>query len=616
VSASLSLPAEPPLLRTAALAATGEPVIVVDGVSYRYPERGRPDRYVAANSDISLQIARGEVFALLGHNGAGKTTLVRQLLGLLTPSKGEILVDGRRVSAAPQAVRSTVGYLPQGGLAMRWIPVKSALELTGRLRGQSVTDAKEQLQELARLFGFDHHLSDLGHTLSGGMLRLAHIAMAMMGRPSVLVLDEPTNELDPDKRRRFWDFIRELNQTTGSTVVLVTHNVLEAERVVDRAAILREGRLVACDTPARLRASAGRVVRLEVTAETNAPVLEDLKAFGLAKRGRIDDGSVSTMLPAALAAKAAGSVLELYALGDITGFQLAPPSLEDAYLSIDRSPSQRAPAFANSSFRAAAAVAPGEPALAKPFKGLQDFWLLLGEQLLEARSMWLWTVLFSVLMPLTMVFGIARVGSGLTDANSHLYIVSGAAVLAVATESILTLAQRIGSLKREGTIVHYLSLPIAAGSYTLAVVSARLLLTLPAVVVPILGGRFLYGLDIRPNLAVLVVSALMGVALSGIGLALGTLLRSLELIVMTTNLTVYVLLMVSPVFIPAQALPAPLRLLGYLLPPSYAAEALRSAMKGEFTLRFFVDIAVLSAMAIFSVAVSTRYFRRGLSSGA
>jgi ABC-2 type transport system permease protein len=609
----LSALVDPALARGPTVGLERAPAIVVDRVTYRYAARTRGARPLVANDDISLQIGRGEIFALLGHNGAGKTTLVRQLIGLLSPSEGEILVDGQRVSEDPSAVRSKVGYLPQGGLAMRWISLAAALELTGRLRGQSMTAARQQRDELAELLGFKAHLNSLGHTLSGGMLRLGHIAMAMMGRPSVLVLDEPTNELDPDKRQRFWHFIRELNRDTGSTVVLVTHNVLEAERVVDRAAILRDGQLIACDTPARLRATAGRVVRLEVTANSSDPAIGELRKLGLVARERTNDGRVSAMLPASSAAQAATSVLALYSLSGIAGFQLAPPSLEDAYLSIDRhgDPLARAlpppPPLLESALPTAHTPSPG-----RSFKSIRDFWLLLGEQLLEARSMWLWTVLFSMLMPLTLVFGITRVGSGLRDATSQLYIVSGAAVLAVATESILTLAQRIGSLKREGTIVHYLSLPIAAGSYTLAVVCARLLLTLPAVIVPIVAGRVLYGLDIQPNLAVLAVSALMGAALSGVGLAIGTLLRSLELIVMVTNLSVYVLLMISPVFIPASALPLPLRLLGRLLPPSYAAEALRSAVQSDFSAAFFRDVAVLVVMALVSVGVSTRYFRKGL----
>lgn len=611
MTASVEIAADTHSLRPDSSLQPESEVIVFDRVTRLFRSSSRTGTVITANAEVSLSIRQGEIFALLGHNGAGKTTLIQQLIGLLPPTSGEIFVRGCSVRHRQQDIRREIGYLPQSGLAMRWISVRDALEITGCLRGQSSKEAREQLSELASILGFGNCLDDLGQRASGGMLRLAHIAMAMMGRPSVLVLDEPTNELDPDKRRRFWEFIRRLNREARCTVLLVTHNVLEAERVVDRAAILREGRLIACDTPAKLRATAGRVVRLEVALERNASALAQLDSLQLGKRSAAADGNLVTTLTAPAAIDAATSVLELYAQGAVAGFQLAPPSLEDAYLSLDERGAALAPA---SSAPERTTCDSGQFTRHQwHLKSIRDFWLFVKEQLLEARSMWVWSLLFSVLMPLTMVFAIPRVGRGLGDATSYLYVVSGASVLAVATESILTLAQRIGALKREGTIVHYLSLPVAAGSYTLAVVAARLLLTLPAVLVPVLAGRFLYGLAIWPNPVLIGVALLTGMALSGIGLAIATLVPSLELIVMITNLSVYVLLMAAPVFIPATSLPEPLRWAGMLLPPTYAAEALRLAMLGDFSLGFFVDVAVLTFMSLFSVIASTRFFRTAVT---
>src|SRR5262245_5488350 len=219
--------------------------IRVDHLTRTFPGKSRKSGQIIANDDLTFTVRRGEIFGLLGPNGAGKTTLISQLLGLLRPTAGEIWVEGINVVQQPDVVKQHIGFLPQTGLAMRGVEVERALRYTGRLRGQTEADARAQSQELLHELDLRPYADRLVQKLSGGLMRLTHFAMALMGRPQVLVLDEPTNELDPQKRRLVWDVLARLNRNQGTTCVLVTHNVLEAEKVLQRVAVLRHGRMIA-----------------------------------------------------------------------------------------------------------------------------------------------------------------------------------------------------------------------------------------------------------------------------------------------------------------------------------------------------------------------------------
>ena len=243
-------------------------------------------------------------------------------------------------------------------------------------------------------------------------------------------------------------------------------------------------------------------------------------------------------------------------------------------------------------------------------KFLVDVKYLWLEQMLEVRATWPFFVTFSLLMPLAMVFGFARMGSGLTDRASLLYIVSGAAVFAVATEGLVAMAQRVGYMKREGMMVYYASLPISKVAFIIAVICSRLLVTLPGMLAPIVVAPLLYrGLELRFSPWVLLLLPLTALSLSALGMALGSLIDNFELITVVTNVLLFLLLLATPVFIPAAALPLPLRVLGYLLPPSYAADALRHALGGTIGRAFFVDLAVLALMTVASFGILSRWLR-------
>ncbi len=289
-----------------------------------------------ANDALSLQIKRGEVFGLLGPNGAGKTTLVLQVLGLLTPTSGSITVEGVDVVAHPEQVKTLAGYMPQTRLAMHNIEVERALYITGRLRGLADGVARKQAEELIEHLELGEHRRKFVSRLSGGLTRVAAFALALMGKPRLVVFDEPTNELDPVRRRVVWDTIRDLNRRRDVTCIVVTHNVLEAERVVERVAMVDHGRVVALGTPGELKARLGEEVRLEVVLKPE-----------VAQHGRLEParerlatlGTVVDLRPGHYAVfihrHGVGGAVDAL-LRDMEGmlddFRLAPPSLEDVYI--------------------------------------------------------------------------------------------------------------------------------------------------------------------------------------------------------------------------------------------------------------------------------------------
>ncbi|MCM3883781.1 ABC transporter ATP-binding protein [Frankia sp. R82] len=302
----------------------------VRGLTRRH---GVGEHSVLANDRIDLDVRQAEVFGVLGPNGAGKTTLVRQLMGLLRPDAGTITMFGRDVRAAPDLPARLAGYLGQADLALAELPVATAVSTTARMRGLSRPDARSARDAVLDELG----LADLAHrplsSLSGGQRRLACVATALVGDRPVLILDEPTTGLDPVARRAVWGALQHRRDTTGTTIVLITHNVLEAESVLDRVAVLEAGRVIACDTPGQLKASVSGDVRLDLAWRYDPPADDPTIAMlaGLATvRGR---RWTVRMAPVA-AREALGRLTTGAAFAALDDFSLATPSLEDVYLTL------------------------------------------------------------------------------------------------------------------------------------------------------------------------------------------------------------------------------------------------------------------------------------------
>jgi ABC-2 type transport system ATP-binding protein len=222
-----------------------------------------------ANDSITLSVRPGEVYGLLGPNGAGKTTLVKQVIGLLKPDQGLIRLGPYDLVADPDAARQLCSYLPQAPMPIDSFRVREAIELTGRIRGGGRAAVRRRAGELIEALDIGDWAGTMGQRLSGGIKRLVGFSMVTVWPGRVVILDEPTNDVDPLRRRLLWDQIRLLGQW-GCAVFLVTHNVMEAEKSVDRLAIIAGGRLIAEGTPSSLKAGDRGHLRLQVMLRPDA----------------------------------------------------------------------------------------------------------------------------------------------------------------------------------------------------------------------------------------------------------------------------------------------------------------------------------------------------------
>ena len=303
---------------------------VVSGLSKVYRAKSGD---VTATDDIDLEVRRGEVFGLLGPNGAGKTSLVRQLIGLLRPDAGRIELFGRDVVAQPRVVPDFVAYLPQDDAALADQTPADALETTARLRGLSRHEAAAERDAVIDELGLGGFADRPIAKLSGGQRRLAGVGAVLVGDRPVLVLDEPTTGLDTSARRAVWNAIERRRSELATTVVLVTHNVLEAETVLDRVAIVDRGRLIASDTPGRLKAMVDREVRLELAWRRDPPD-DDLLALSLRARAIEHGRRWSIRLPADEARAALAELTNGPLFAVLDDFTLSTPSLEDVYVTL------------------------------------------------------------------------------------------------------------------------------------------------------------------------------------------------------------------------------------------------------------------------------------------
>jgi ABC-2 type transport system ATP-binding protein len=195
--------------------------------------------------DVSLSIPRGSFFGLLGPNGAGKSTLINILAGLVIKTSGTVSISGHDIDAKPRAARRAIGVVPQELNIDPFFTPRELLEVQAGLYG--VPASKRRSDEILDLVELGDKANAYTRTLSGGMRRRLLVAKAMVHSPDVLVLDEPTAGVDIDLRRRLWVAVRELN-ARGTTVLLTTHYLEEAQALCDRIAIIDAGRVIACDS--------------------------------------------------------------------------------------------------------------------------------------------------------------------------------------------------------------------------------------------------------------------------------------------------------------------------------------------------------------------------------
>lgn len=286
-----------------------------------------------AVDNVSFNIKRGEVFGLLGPNGAGKTTTLRMMTTLLKPTSGTIQIFGHDVKKEPKVVRSLFGLTGQYASVDEDISARENLMIFSRLNGLSRREAKERTEELLNEFSLVASADKAISNFSGGMRRRLDLAVSLISRPALIFLDEPTTGLDPRTRTQMWDTIREL-VAEGSTIVLTTQYLEEADELADRIALIDHGKLVSLGTPAELKAQVGGAkLRLEMTDAQQADQAKQIVTDPLHEEVKVANNTVTA--PLRDTNQVAGILSQLTVAGlTMTNMAVEQPSMDDVFFAL------------------------------------------------------------------------------------------------------------------------------------------------------------------------------------------------------------------------------------------------------------------------------------------
>jgi ABC-2 type transport system ATP-binding protein len=300
-------------------------MIQIDGLVKRYGER-------AAIDGLSLSIMEGEVFGLLGPNGAGKSTLIAILTGLIAPDEGSVKVDDLDLKTEPDRIKPLIGFVPQDLALYLTLSARDNLAFFGRIYGLKGRALEDRISWALGLANLSDRARDPVRTFSGGMQRRLNIAVGLIHKPRVLLLDEPTVGVDPQSRNFIFAHVEKLKEE-GMTVLYTTHYMEEAERLCDRVAIVDSGKILALDTPSGLVGTLGAgIIRADFSrehAELLAPFIASLPHMISAAR---DEGRLT--IETRDARLAVAEFIGLCTSHDITmlSLELLQPNLESVFL--------------------------------------------------------------------------------------------------------------------------------------------------------------------------------------------------------------------------------------------------------------------------------------------
>jgi ABC-2 type transport system ATP-binding protein len=306
-----------------------KPVICCDQLTKRYPGD------ILAVDHLDLTVFPGELFGLLGPNGAGKTTTAGMLTTRIIPTEGQAIVAGIDVVKHPALAKQLIGVVPQTNTLDRSLTVWENLYFHGRFFGMSAREARAAADEYLVTFRLSERAKAPVQALSGGMAQRLMVARALLHRPSVLFLDEPTAGLDPQSRLALWEILGEI-QGEGPTIFLSTHYMEEADQLCDRVAIMDRGRILALDTPSGLKASVGADTIVTVSAsgdldELARTLMEHVEGAGRAQRVGATvqlhvSGAAGVLPQVVIAAEREGFT--------VTDLSLTEPTLETVFIGL------------------------------------------------------------------------------------------------------------------------------------------------------------------------------------------------------------------------------------------------------------------------------------------
>jgi ABC-2 type transport system ATP-binding protein len=304
------------------------PVLRCVGLERRFGERHAVD-------GVTFQIAAGETYGLLGPNGAGKTTTISMIAGILRPDAGTVEVCGEPIDTGSSDTKRRLGFVPQDIALFDDLSALENLRFFGGLQGMRGADLERRIGETLEMVGLADRARDRIDTYSGGMQRRANIAVGLLHRPKLLILDEPTAGVDPQSRNQILESIEQLSDA-GMSVLYTTHYMEEAERLCDRVGIIDSGRLVAEGTRRELVADIGEHDRIAVRGDGDSAAFVELAALLRAEVGVADasvaDGAVEVLVQDASASLA--TVVRVAAASSVTvsGVEVREPDLETVFL--------------------------------------------------------------------------------------------------------------------------------------------------------------------------------------------------------------------------------------------------------------------------------------------
>ncbi|NOZ82559.1 MAG: ATP-binding cassette domain-containing protein [Euryarchaeota archaeon] len=287
---------------------------------------------IVAVDSISFSVERGEIFGFLGPNGAGKTTTINMLTTLIRPTSGTARIAGYDIVQQPEQVRRRIGLVPQEVVLEGDLTARENLVFHGMLYGLSRQQVESRIPELLAIVELEERADSKVKTFSGGMKRRLELVKVLIHEPEVIFLDEPTVGLDPQTRRRIWEYIRTLNTEKGVTVFLTTHYMEEAEQLCDRVCIIDHGRILDIDPPERLKhkVGEGEIVEIELTARCEEFVKE-LEEAGLRVK------SARGCRVSVVAERSEKVLAEVFSLAQklgtsISSISVREPTLEDVFI--------------------------------------------------------------------------------------------------------------------------------------------------------------------------------------------------------------------------------------------------------------------------------------------
>ncbi len=286
---------------------------------------------LVAVDDVSFSIQKGEIFGLLGPNGAGKTTIISMLSTLLKPTSGTALVNQFSILENQDSVRKSIGIVFQDQSLDEELTAYENMDFHGRLYRIPKDYRHNKIVELLKLVGLTERKDGLVKTFSGGMRRRLEMARGLLHEPQVMFLDEPTLGLDPQTRNHLWQYIEKLNKEKEITIILTTHYMDEADKLCNKVAIIDKGKIIALDTPEKLKEAIGSDV-VTIASFNTDKLCSKLETLGWIKRIEKHDGLITVNLKNA--EKRIAEIVHLSANHGIVidSISIHKPTLEDVFL--------------------------------------------------------------------------------------------------------------------------------------------------------------------------------------------------------------------------------------------------------------------------------------------